>query len=399
MSYYRNLASYNDSDLISGLFDAAGAPLEQCKIPWPFPSGTSNVCSKPNNQVPVVFSNLSTTALFFGVMCRIVRPVLACGAGGAPLHAAQADLYSAKVTVSESLAPVVTNVAGSAWGGGLVSGTVPVTFAAQDASGIRELAVRADTGQTLVSAPQPCDFTVAPPCPQQPPGALNVDTTRVPDGPRRFTLVVTDAAGNEQLVSSPPVVVDNNGPPPPLALTATARGSGSNMIAVSWSNPPNSPAPITGAMAQLCQASCLAQTSIGAGGAAQLTAPGPGFYSVRLWLLDSAGRGGVHHAALASVTVPPAGLASRTKITAVLKGRQLRVGGPITVAGRVTVSWRSKVRGQTVGHGSRKVTIRNHRLRVTFAIPRRARVTAATVRVAVRKGRRVVGQARARRAR
>ena len=367
-------------------------------IPWPFPSGTSIGCSKPNNQVPVVFSNLSTTALFFGVMCRIVRPVLACGAGGAPLHAVQADLYSARVTVSESLAPVVTHVAGSAWGGGLVSGAVPVTFAAQDTSGIRELAVRADTGQTLVSAPQSCDFMAAPPCPQQPPGALNVDTTRVPDGTHTFALVVTDAAGNEQLVSSPPVVVDNNGPPPPVAFTATAQGPGSNMIALSWSNPPNSPAPITGAMAQLCQASCLAPTSIGANGAAQLTAPGPGVYSVRLWLLDSAGRGGLHHAALASVAVPPAGLAPRTKITAVLKGRQLRVGGPITAMGRVTVSWRSKVRGRTVGHGSRTVTIRKHRLGVTFAIQRRARSRNATIRIAVRSGKRIVGQARARRA-
>jgi hypothetical protein len=407
VSYYRNLTAYNDQDLISGLFDAAGTPLEQCKIPWPFPPGSSGVCSKPNNQVPVGFSGLNTTGLFFGVMCRIVRPVLACGSGGT-IHAVQADLYSAKVTVSESAAPVVANVAGSAWGGGLVSSTVRVTFAASDASGIRELAVRADTGQTLISVPQPCDVTIAPPCSAQPSAVLNVDTTRVADGPHTFTLAVTDAAGNTQLVTSPTAVVDNNGPPPPQALNATARGPGSNVIALSWSNPPDPPAPITTAMAQLCQTSCVAPIGVGARGAAQLTAPGPGLYSVRLWLLDSASRGGPHNAALATVTVPPAGLAPppppssvppRAKITAVLKGRQLRVSGPIAVSGRATVSWRSKIRGRTVGHGSRTVTIRNHRVRVTFAVRRRARVAAATLRVVVRRGGRVVAQARARRAR
>ena len=81
VSYYRALASYNDSDLISGLFDATGAPLEQCKIPWPFMPGDSITCSKPNNQVAAGLSGLNTTGLFFGVRCKIVRPVLACGAG------------------------------------------------------------------------------------------------------------------------------------------------------------------------------------------------------------------------------------------------------------------------------------------------------------------------------
>ena len=405
-SYYRNLFSYNDSDLISGLFDAAGEPLEQCKIPWPFVSGSSGVCSKPNNQVPVGFSGLSTTGLFFGVRCRLVRPVLACGAGGT-IHAVQADMYSVKVTLSESVAPVVTNVAGAAWAGGLVSGTLPVTFAASDASGIRGVGVLADTGETVAGAPQSCDFTSVPPCSQLPAAVLHVDTTRVADGPHTFTLVATDAAGNYGLVTSPAVVVDNDGPPRPLALSAIALGPGSNVVALSWSNPANPPAPITGAMVQLCQTSCLVPVGVGASGAAQVTAPGAGVYSVRVWLLDSAGRGGVHNAALTTVTVPPAvspppppssSTPPRTKITAVLKGRRLRVSGPIRSAGRVTVSWRSKVRGRTVGHGSRTITIRKHRIGLTFVIARRARTHSATIRVAIRSGTRIVGQARARRA-
>ena len=136
--------------------------------------------------------------------------------------------------------------------------------------------------------------------------SLAVDTRRVPDGPHTFSLVVTDAAGNTQVATSPLVVVDNNGPPPPAAFTATAKGGGSNVIALAWRNPLNAPAPVTAGQVQLCQSACPAAVTVGSSGAAQTTAPGPGLYTVRFWLLDSQGRGGPHNAALATVTVPAA---------------------------------------------------------------------------------------------
>jgi hypothetical protein len=403
ISYYRTLASHVDTDLAAGLFLPSGSPLEQCRIAMPF--GSSIVCSKPNNQVPAVFVNLSTASLFFGVLCDIVTPgVVTCGAGGAPLHNAQAYMYSASVTISESAVPTVSNVDGALWRGRLVGGTVPVTFSASDGSGIREQAVQKSSGQTIASTVNGCDFSSQPPCPQSPVATLNVDTTRVPDGTQTFRLVVTDAAGNVQVVRSPPVTVDNQGPPPPVGLTATAQ-AGSNAVALAWTNPASPPAPVNGALAQLCSTSCTAPVSVNASGAARVDAPGPGTYTARVWLVDVAGRGGPHNAASAVVSVappppppPPPSSATRTRIGAQLHGRQLRVSGPIAGSGRVSVSWRSKVRGRTVGHGSRTVTIRDHRLRVTFAVPRRARVAAATIRAAVRRGQRVVGQARARRA-
>ena len=98
---------------------------------------------------------------------------------------------------------------------------------------------------------------------------------------------------------------------------------------------------------------------------------------------------------------PPASAATsptaKSKITAVIKGRRLRVSGTIARTGRVRVSWRSKRRGRTVAHGSRVVTIRNnHKLTVTFELSKRART--ATTRVAIRSGGRIVADARARRA-
>jgi hypothetical protein len=192
------------------------------------------------------------------------------------------------------------------------------------------------------------------------------------------------------------VVVNNNGPPPPTALTATAKGGGSNVVALAWRNPVGAPAPITAGRVQLCQSICPAAVAVGASGAAQVTAPGPGMYTVRFWLVDAQGRGGPHNAALASVTVPPDGGSSvtkRTKVTAKLTGRRLRVAGTIARTGRVRVSWRSKVSGRTVGSGSRVVSIRAHRIGLTFTLGSRAR--RGTVRVAVRSGVRIVGQARA----
>jgi hypothetical protein len=105
-------------------------------------------------------------------------------------------------------------------------------------------------------------------------------------------------------------------------------------------------------------------------------------------------------AALTSGAMPSPGGgsgATRTKITAVLKGRRLRVEGTIARAGRVRVSWRSKsVGGRTLGSGSRIVSIHSHKIALTFAPTARAR--RGTIRVVVRSGSLIVAQARARRA-
>jgi hypothetical protein len=320
MSYYRSLAAYAEPDLVAGLFQADGAAIEDCKIPWPFVSGSSNTCSKPNNQAPYTFTGLNTSSLFLGVTCRIVDAHTACIAGGAPLHAARAALYSAKVTLSESTPPTLSNVGGPLWGAGVVSGVVPVTFAASDATGIQQQLVRSDSGQTLVSAVAPCDFTLAQPCPQQPGGSLSVDTRRVPDGPHTFSVIVTDAAANSQVATSPTVVVHNNRPP----AVSTPTGQGAPTASTSTNTP-----------------------------------------------------------------------ARRTRITAVIRGRRLRVSATIASSGRVRVSWRSRLRGRTVAHGGRMVSIHKHRLAVTFTLSKRAR--RATTRVAIRSGRRIVAHTRARR--
>ena len=295
ISYYRSLETGSNGDWVAGLLAANDAPLDTCR-------SNPDPCSKPNNQVPVTLSGLSTSDLFFGIECEPVAPDTDCLAGGAE-HDAQADMYSAEVTLSESGTPSVSSLAGALWAGGVVWGSEPVTFNAADLSGISQVALDGPDGQ-LALQPQSCDYSQTQPCPELSSGSLDLNTTQLHDGAQTLTLLVTNAAGNTTSVQSPTVVVDNNGPPTPSSLTATAVGGGPDAIELSWSDPVNPPQPVSGAFVQLCQAACGAAVAVNGSGGAQVTAPGPGTYTVRLWLVDQASRGSAANAATAAVTVP-----------------------------------------------------------------------------------------------
>jgi hypothetical protein len=295
VSYYRSLQTENNGDWVAGLFAANGTALNVCH-------SNPNPCSSPNNQAAVTLTGLSTSGLFFGIECEPVSPDTNCLAGGTE-HDAQADAYSAKVTLSETATPTVSNPGGALWSGGVVWGSQPVTFSTSDPSGISQVALDGPDGQIALQ-PQSCDYSQTQPCPQLSSGSLELNTTDLHDGAQTLTLLVTNAAGNTATVQSPTVVVDNDGPTAPKSLTATAVGGGSDAIDLSWSDPANPPQPVSGAFAQLCQASCGADIAVNGSGGAQVTAPGPGTYTIRLWLVDQAGRGSAANATTTAVTVP-----------------------------------------------------------------------------------------------
>jgi hypothetical protein len=178
-----------------------------------------------------------------------------------------------------------------------------VTFNAADLSGISQVALDGSDGQ-LALQPQSCDYSQTQPCPELSSGSLELNTTQLADGAQTLTLLVTNAAGNTTSVQSPTIVVDNNGPPAPSSLTATPVGGGTNAVELSWSDPANPPQPVSGAFVQLCQTACGAAMAVNGSGGAQVTAPGPGTYTIRLWLVDQAGRGSAANAATTAVTVP-----------------------------------------------------------------------------------------------
>jgi hypothetical protein len=392
-SYFRSLETGQNLDWVGGLFAADGTPLDICR------TATGPPCSEPNNQAPVARSGLNIGGLFFGAICQPVSPDTQCLPSGGPQHFVEADTYSIKATLAESALPTVSSVGGPLWGGGVVSGTLPVSFAASDPSGIANVTLGGSLGQ-VAQAPQSCDFSQVQPCPQLPAGQLSVNTQLLPDGRQILSLQATNAAGSTATVQSSPVVVDNNGPPAPSNLTATAVG-GSNVVDLAWSNPPNPPQPITGAAAQLCQATCTTPVAVSTIGSAQIAAPAPGTYTVRLWLGDSFGKTGA--AATTGVTVPSkggsnGGSGSKTHLSAVLSGGRLVISGsvPPQDRGKVLVSWQTASGRRVLGRGHRSVTVRNGRFKATFRLPAKAR--RGRVEAAVRFHGRKLAQVVARRA-
>jgi hypothetical protein len=317
VSYYGSVDTGNNLDWVAGLFSANGTGLDTCQTnPAP--------CSKPNNQVAVTLGGFSTSGLFFGIECAPVSPDTYCLAG-ATQHFAQADMYSARVTLSETGTPSLSDLGGALWGGGVVWGSEPVTFNAADLSGISQAALDGSHGQ-LALQPQSCDYSQTQPCPDLPSGSLGLNSTQLADGAQTLTLLVTNAAGNTTSVQSPTIVVDNNGPSAPSSLTATPVGGGTDAVELSWSDPANPPQPVSGAFVQLCQTACGAPMAVNGSGGAQVTAPGPGTYTIRLWLVDQAGRGSAANAATTAVTVPAPPTTTPTGTSTPKKKPTLKVG-------------------------------------------------------------------------
>lgn len=299
VSYYRDLESKTDN-LLAGLFQGDGTGIETCQ-------GTlanDYMCSVPNNQVPASFSGLATSALFFGVQCQLQGSEEYCLSGSGSDHLATADMYSVSVTLSETASPSLSSETGTLWSGGLIAGVQQLRFDASDPSGIAQASI-SDAATVAAGSQEPCSYTQAVPCPQLQPGVVNLNTATLPDGPAQLTLTVTDAAGNATSATSPALIIDNNGPPAPVGLAANAVGGGSKVVDLRWSNPPSSPAPVTAAYAELCQASCGTPVSVSPSGSATITVPAPGTYVIKVWLVDGTGKGGIQNAASATVSVPP----------------------------------------------------------------------------------------------
>jgi hypothetical protein len=221
LSYWRSLHAYDQQSLVPGLWTGEGTTLEACQSP---PYGTHE-CNSLNNQGLITFTNLDTSSLFFGVRCNLVGGDEYCGSSGGMNHFAQADLYSANVTLSEAASPNISSVGGAPWSGAVLSGQVPLTLSASDYSGVASVTIRSSDGVLLGSESEACDYYDPVPCPELSAVAINLNTTQAPDGPQNLILTVRDAAGDTSTETSLPVLIDNNGPASPMDLGATVSGS------------------------------------------------------------------------------------------------------------------------------------------------------------------------------
>ena len=352
---------------------------------------------------PGSVTDLSAHELSLGIVCQ--APMGEECVTGATEHKVWAAMYGATVTLSDRTAPTLSAPSGALWGpgeaGGFHKGAESVTTSAQDiGGGVQSIVLDAD-GQSVETYSASCNFTFAQPCPAST-GArtLTLPTTELSDGTHTLTLVATDAAGNQSPVASEQITVDNNPPPPPTGLAAIPAQAGGATFTATWNDPSGQIAPITAATYQVCPASgpgaCSVPAAAPAVGPASVTVPGPGTWTLAVWLTNAAGNGTAANAAHTTFTVP-AGSAgaggsggggsggsgsggshgastpqATIHVSETLRGRELvvHVSGP--ASGTVRVGFTGRLRGRAVASGAKTVALRHGRLTVMFKLGPRA---------------------------
>lgn len=258
-------------------------------------------CHRGQFACEVVASNrfLATPpspALFVAVHCNAQRcPTTSTGDRTRGSLQALATLYSAVVSVEDNTKPAINGVGGSLWTDGWHRGEHTLTVDSSDNSGISTVRLlRGD--RELAADRRSCDFTFASPCPQSA-SSFNVDTSSIkPDGPHTLVVETRDAGGNVQQVPRQ-VLIDNTAPDSPQALAVDGGESWSrnNAFSVRWRNPAdNGGSPVAAAEYEICPAgggACQRGSREGAGLSSLdgLSVPGPGEWTVRVWLRDAAG--------------------------------------------------------------------------------------------------------------
>jgi hypothetical protein len=124
-------------------------------------------------------------------------------------------IYGAIVTVEDDLTPSIALANTGLMGGGVQSGTVPLTLSASAVAGIARLEIYAGSSSTPSLAEDfthtsRCQFWEVVPCQNLSSYLYPADTTKLPNGTYYLTVTAVDPAGNVAAVSSPaPVTVEN----------------------------------------------------------------------------------------------------------------------------------------------------------------------------------------------
>jgi hypothetical protein len=407
---YQRMLSTLDEHWIPGLrADGSILPEQTCTPPI---AGSCLVGSGPGGENQATITGLSAHTLTLGLRCAAPTGQQ-CITGGEHFHAAVATMYSAAVTITDPTPPTLDTPTGSLWEPGKTNGyhkgTETVTVSAQDTGGgVQNITLHAD-GHPIATYEATCDFTHPQPCPASTgEQTLLLPTTELSDGPHTLSLIATDAAGNESLIASREIITANNPPSPPTELNATPSTPGSSIFTATWTDPANPIVPITTATYQICppNGACTDPTEIPAIGPATVTVPGPGIWTLALWLTNAAGNSSPTEAAHTMLIVMPGstsgvveGGSSQTTSTTDegkdssdtksphtsrsttakatihaterLRGRKLivHVTGPST-GGQVYVRYTDRSHGKLIALAAKKATLRHGKLTVIFILPK-----------------------------
>ena len=449
--YGRYINQYNDLDWRLTVYTAEGTVIDGCTATTGggcFAGGdnyTPGLDSGTPGSHYIDVPNIDTQGLRFEVACASAGGVKC--SNGASIYHASISMYGAILTLSDPTGPTVTQPTGQLWTGqGYQEGTLALTSASTDATGIQTTRLYAD-GQLVAEAPRGCVYTHPAPCTDEPGAALAVNTaegsTRLADGSHALELRVLDAASNETSLGRPTsLLIDNTAPQPPGGLTSAGGPSHSadaNSWQLSWDHQVDAGSPIGRSRYSVCSIDqpdlpCVSGEVDGADQTPAFSLPVAGRYRAQVQLVDALGHvGGASQLELElqapappTETQPPSSTATGTTpippppgtttgqlppptttdpgpggeppVPAVKRAAGLRilratrraarvsVSGRVVsgVTGRVSVVYEQRLRGRTVRRSTRAL-IRGGRFTV--------RLTLRGSRVRVRRGRLIVSVA------
>jgi hypothetical protein len=232
-----------------------------------------------------------------------LEQLVVCGDAQCPAGATMHS-HILEVTINDPVPPNVSldgPLASGQWVSGTAGKFPEVRVSAADNAGVQ----RIDTTLAALVGSQgfPCDWSLPRPCAGEAPMKWAPGIADLADGEHQLQVSVIDAAGNTTHATRG-VRIDNT--PPDPVVPAIAGGTGwrqTNGFAASWTNPPNSGAPITRAHWKLCRpdGGCPSTGSHPAQDVHDLPlihAPVPGEYQLAVWLEDAAGNQREANAAL-----------------------------------------------------------------------------------------------------
>lgn len=196
-------------------------------------------------------------------------------------------------------APEVSSVEGDLLSGGWVRGVRSLAISAVDQGGGLAGMSAMIGGQVVLEAPSTCAevdgrYVDLRPCPLTRSGSWFVDTREASDGPTSMRVSIDDVGG-ARTEESRLVWIDNTPPAAPASL-AVEGGQGwrsTNSFSVRWDEAGAQHAPITRVHSKLCKVPdgpCgVGVYGAESGDTVHFDVPGPGAYSLRLWLEDEAG--------------------------------------------------------------------------------------------------------------
>ena len=245
------------------------------------------------------------SSLRLGVVCANGAgcSVLTTGVAAAGYSRARADLYGARIRISDPSTPTLFGQSGALWtSDGWLSGLQPLSFSASDNVGVAELSAGVAGERRVLSSD--CDYAMTVPCPASRQLATSFDTGELSDGSHTVAIAAVDSGGNRSS-GAHQILVDNTAPespgPPELAGAPSSSWRTADDFVLTYRNPTGGGgSPLSSHDVEICAVTaggalvpsrCSVESRPGAPGVDAIAVPTAGRYMMRVRVNDELFKG------------------------------------------------------------------------------------------------------------